>query len=228
VDKRALVIAAHPDDPEFGVGGTAALWTSEGWEFHYLIVTDGSKGSRDPGQNQEQLVARRQEEQRKAAAVLGVASVAFLGATDGEVQPTRGLLGQVVAAVRRLKPFAVFSHCPEHLEYRRAHGTARIAHRDHRTTGQLALDAVYPAARDPHNFPEQGLDVHKVAEVYLWGSREADFRVDVTDTFDRKVAALREHVSQVPVHPSWGDEIRSRWAEDGRCYEYFQRILVPA
>ncbi len=228
MEKRALVIAAHPDDPEFGVGGTAALWTSQGWEFHYLIVTDGSKGSRDPGQNQEQLVALRQAEQRKAAAALGVAGVSFLGATDGEVEATRPLLGQVVAHIRRLQPFAVFTHCPEHLEYRRPGGDARIAHRDHRTTGQLALDAVYPAVRDPHNFPEQGLEVHKVPEVYLWGSRDADFRVDVTEVFDRKLEALRHHASQFPVHPSWGEQIRSRWAENGRYYEHFQRILVPA
>lgn len=228
MDKRALVIAAHPDDPEFGAGGTAALWTSEGWEFHYLVVTDGSKGSRDPGQNQEQLVALRQQEQRHAADALGVKSVSFLGATDGEVEPTRALLGQIVAAVRRLKPYAVFSHCPDHLEYRRPHGTARIAHRDHRTTGQLALDAVYPAARDPHNFPEQGLEVHKVAEVYLWGSREADFAVDVTETFEKKLHALHQHHSQFPVHPSWGEQIKQRWAEDGRYFEHFQRILVPA
>lgn len=228
MNKRALVIAAHPDDPEFGAGGTVALWVSKGWEFHFLIVTDGSKGSRDPGQNQEQLVALRQEEQKKAAAVLGAKGVSFLGATDGEVEATRAMLGQVVAAVRRLKPQAVFTHCPEHLEYRRPGGEARIAHRDHRTTGQLALDAVYPAARDPHNFPEQGLEVHKVAEVYLWGARNADFQVDVTDHFDQKLDALREHKSQFPVHPSWGEQIKQRWAEDGRYLEYFQRILVPA
>ena len=228
MEKRALVIAAHPDDPEFGMGGTAALWTSQGWEMHYLIVTDGSKGTRDLSQNQDDLRSLRQAEQRAAAAVAGVKSVSFLGAVDGEVELSRTWLGKVVEVIRRLKPSVVFTHAPEPIEYRRPGGTPRAGHRDHRTTGQLTLDACYPAVRDPHNFPEQGLEVHKVPEVYLWGSRDADFRVDVTEVFDRKLEALRHHASQFPVHPSWGEQIRSRWAENGRYYEHFQRILVPA
>ena len=229
-EKLALVVAAHPDDPEFGAGGTVALWARDGWRIHYLIVTDGHKGSSNPDTDSTLLVQKRQEEQRDAAQLLGVHGVRFLHFPDGEVELNRQLLGAIVEEIRRLQPQAVFTHCPEPLEYRRPGGEARIGHRDHRTVGQATLDAIYPAARDPLNFPDhlkRGLQPHKVQDVYLWGSRDADMRVDVTSTFDLKLEAIQRHRSQVPQTKEWADWLRARWSEGSSYSEFFQFIHMP-
>lgn len=231
MQKVALVVAAHPDDPEFGMGGTTALWVSQGWRFHYLIVTDGSKGSADGDRDQMELMRTRQGEQRKAAQLLGVESVTFLGFPDGEVALDRRLLGKIVEHIRHLQPHAVFSHSPESFEYRRPGTPARIAHRDHRVVGQAVLDAVYPAARDPHNFPEHrkaGLQPHNVAEVYLWGHPQAQERIDIQTTWERKLKSILAHESQVP--PERRDEqlFLQRWREESGIFEYFFHISVPS
>lgn len=229
VNKLALVIGAHPDDPEFGAGGTIALWGQQGWQFHYLIVTDGSKGTSDPRQDGQQLVQRRQDEQRAAARQLGVQEVRFLHFHDGEVEASQLLLSQLVRELRRLRPRAVFTHNPEALEYRKPGGRPHIAHRDHRAVGHSVLDAVYPAARDPHYFPEhgrEGLLPHKVRDVYLWGSGQADLRVDVRATFGLKLEAIRCHGSQIPAdHPRLLKAER-RWQEGRAFYEYFRHVRV--
>src|SRR3990170_7743935 len=111
--RRALVVAAHPDDPDFGAGGTAALWSDDGWEFYYLVCTNGAKGSSDPTMDPEQLVALRRQEQRAAAQRLGVKDVFFLDYEDGELTYSRQLVGDVVRYIRLLKPYAVFTHDPE-------------------------------------------------------------------------------------------------------------------
>ena len=224
--KSALVIGAHPDDPEFGAGGTVAAWGDKGWEFHYLIVTDGSKGTPDATQEPRLLIQKRQQEQQDAARLLGVKSVEFLGLPDGEVQPDQHLLEKLVAILRKRKPYAVFTHNPEPLEYRRPGGTPHIAHRDHRAVGQTVLDAVYPVARDPHYFPAHhaaGLTPHKVREVYLWGSPRANVRVDVRHTLQRKLDAIVQHASQIAAdHPRI---LKSR--QTGRpAFEYFQRLRI--
>ena len=223
--KVALVIAAHPDDPEFGLGGTVALWSQEGWDFHFLIVTDGSKGTPDPHCDALALVNQRQQEQREAARILGAHSVSFLGHIDGEVVAGRELLGQMVGHIRQLRPDAVFAHSPEALEYRRPGGPPHIAHRDHRVCGQTALDAVYPAARDPHNFP--GAEPHKVPLVFLWGHPQADTAVEITSVWERKVQALQAHASQVPGGEAWPQRLRERCLEGQSIYEYFLKIQVP-
>jgi len=193
-ERRALVIAAHPDDAEFCCAGTAALWIRNGWEFHYLICSDGSKGTDDPHLSRERLSAIRQQEQRAAAAVLGVKEVSFLNYQDGEIVYQRELLGEIVRHIRRVRPHVVFTHEPVHIV-----GNRHLNHPDHRTVGTLALDAVYPTAGNRPSFPEhaeEGLEPHRVKELYLWTSDEPNFRVDITDVVDVKFRALARHRSQ--------------------------------
>jgi LmbE family N-acetylglucosaminyl deacetylase len=222
--RRALVVAAHPDDADFGAAGTAYLWSRLGWEFYYLVCTNGAKGSDDASLTSVQLVEMRRQEQRDAAALLGVRDVFFLDYEDGELTPSRALLGDVVGHIRRLRPDAVFTHDPESIIVR----DSFINHSDHRTTGTVAVDAVYPAARDRLNFPEQvaaGLQPHKVSALYIWGSERANFEVDITEVFDRKLEALRAHKSQFG--PDFIDSLRERWrAADGRYVEAFRRVLL--
>lgn len=149
-ERRALVIAAHPDDADFGAAGTAALWTREGWEFTYLVCTNGAKGSDDESMTPAQLIRMRRDEQRAAAKVLGVKDVMFLDYEDGELTPSRDFLGDVVKAIRTVRPTAVFTHDPEAVIV----NNAFVNHSDHRATGLTAIDAIYPAARDRMNFPE--------------------------------------------------------------------------
>ena len=227
--KRALVIGAHPDDPEFGAGGTVAAWGEKGWEFHYLIVTDGCKGTSDAGQDSQLLVEQRQREQRQAAAVLGVHSVEFLGMPDGELHADQNLLEKLVAVLRRTRPYAVFTHNPEPLEFRKPGGRAHIAHRDHRAVGQSVLDAVYPAARDPHYFPAHhaaGWAAHKVREVFLWGSSAADLKVDIRHTMGRKLDAIVQHKSQIPADHPRILRARGRHQEGRPFYEYFRHLRI--
>ena len=223
--RRALVVAAHPDDADFGAAGTAYLWSRQGWEFYYLVCTDGSKGSDDPALAPHQLVELRREEQRQAARFLGVKDVYFLDYVDGELVHGRDLLGDVVRVVRAVKPHAVFTHDPESVIV----GDAFVNHSDHRVTGLVAIDAVYPAARDRLNFPEQiaaGLQPHKVNEVYIWGSERSNFDVDITDALQTKIDALLLHRSQFA-----GDDlirrIMERWRNhDGRYVESFRRVQM--
>jgi len=224
--KRALVIAAHPDDSEFGCAGTAALWIRDGWEFHYLICSDGSKGTDDPQLSRERLAAIRQEEQRAAAAVLGVKDVSFLNYQDGEIIYQRELLGEIVRFIRRVRPHAVFTHEPVHIVR-----NMYLNHPDHRTIGTLALDAVYPIARNRPSFPEhaeEGLEPHRVKELYLWTSNDPNFSVDITDVVDLKFQALMRHRSQFADIEERMKAWRQRWAdEEGRFKEYFRHIELP-
>ena len=173
--RRALVIAAHPDDADFGAGGTAALLAGAGWEVRYLVVTDGSKGSDDPAFTPETLVAAREHEQREAARILGVGSVVFLGYTDGELVYSRELLGAVTREIRAFQPFAVYTHDPEPVII----SNSFVNHNDHRISGLAAVDAVYPTARDRLNFPEQiegGLPTPQGARALPLGRERADRR----------------------------------------------------
>jgi len=222
--KRALVIAAHPDDADFGAAGTAYLWTQAGWEFYYLVCTDGSKGSEDESITAAQLVEMRRQEQRDAAKILGVKDVFFLDYVDGELTQSRQFLGDVVRIIRSVRPDAVFTHDPETVIVR----DSFINHSDHRITGLTAVDAVYPAARDRLNFPEQvaaGLAPHKVRQVYIWGSERANFEVDITEVIDVKLQALAAHRSQ------FGEDfvrtVLERWrTPEGRFVESFRRVTM--
>jgi LmbE family N-acetylglucosaminyl deacetylase len=193
--ERVLVVAAHPDDIEFGAAGTVARWISEGARVRYLLVTRGDKGSDDPAADPEQLAVRREAEQRAAAAEIGVEGVDFLGEPDGQVEPSLRLRERVTYAIRRFRPEVVMSHDPTVLFV----NNEWVNHPDHRAVGAVTVDAVFPTARDPLNFREhldEGLGPWKVAELFLWSTNEANQLVDIGTTLDHKIAALRHHASQ--------------------------------
>ena len=224
--RRALVIAAHPDDADFGAAGSAALLAQAGWTVRYLVATDGSKGSDDAAYTPERLVAARAQEQRDAATILGVADVRFLGFTDGELVYSRALLGAITREIREFRPFAVYTHDPEPVIIR----DSFVNHSDHRVTGLATVDAVYPTARDRLNFPEQiaaGLAPHKVRELYLWGANQPNYHADVTAVLDAKLAALLAHTSQFPSDDEFIETMQARWRdEDGRSREDFRRVVL--
>lgn len=224
--RRALVVAAHPDDSEFGAAGTAHLWTQDGWEFYYLILTDGSKGSEDPEMTPARLTPLRREEQRDAARVLGVKEVFFLDYVDGELRYQPDLMREVVRYIRKLRPYAVFTHDPNQIVH-----NLFINHPDHRCAGEVALDAVYPMARNRPSFPEllaEGLEPHSVKEVYLWTASEINFEVDITDALELKFEALRQHRSQMGEMEGMEERLKQYWsAANGRYVERFRRIVLP-
>ncbi len=218
--KRALIILAHPDDPEFGAGGTIARWTDEGVVVGYVIVTDGSKGSADPEMTPFRLVAIREEEQRAAAARLGVTEITFLGFIDGEITPDLHLRHAITREIRAFRPDIVVTHDPASLYWDNF-----INHPDHRAVGQATLDAIYPTARDRLNAPhllEQGLHPHIVRQIYLTGPYQPDTYSDISATIDRKLAALREHKSQIADMDAMEKRLRDRYAgfAEGRGMAY--------
>jgi LmbE family N-acetylglucosaminyl deacetylase len=193
---RAMVIVAHPDDPEFFCGGTIALWCANGTEMNYLILTNGNKGSDDPDMTPEKLAAIRKEEQQAAADILGIKKVIYFEERDGELQHTLGLRQRVVAEIRRHKPDVVITLDPS----RYFAGDRYINHADHRAAGEVAIDAVFPAARNRMYHPELldlGLEPHTVKAVYLTGAEQPNRWIDITEVFDIKIEAIRCHVSQV-------------------------------
>lgn len=187
VPRAALAIGAHPDDIEFGAGGTLAKWSAAGCTVSHLVCTDGAKGTWDPHADVARLVATRQDEARAAAAALGsTGEVVFLGWPDGELEAGLRQRWEVAYWVRRLRPEVVLGHDP----WRRYR-----LHPDHRNAGFLACDGIV-AARDPHFFPEQGEPAHRPEALLLWEADEPDHVEDVTATLDRKLAALEAHESQ--------------------------------
>ena len=208
VPARALAVGAHPDDIEFGCGGTLAKWAAAGCEIHHLVCTDGSKGSWDPDADTKALVTTRQEEQRAAAHALGGrADVVFLGYVDGELESGLTQRAQVAYWIRATKPDVVLGHDP----WRRYR-----LHPDHRNAGFLVTDGIV-AARDPHFFPEQDVAPHRPTQLLLWEADEPDHAEDVADFVDAKLEALFAHRSQFrsTMHiddPDAGDE-RSAFAE---------------
>ena len=226
--ERVMVITAHPDDSEFGAGGTVAKMVREGREVTYVIVTNGNKGSGDRAMTPERLATIREEEQRSAARVLGVERVIFLGYEDGEVEDTRALRLDVTRQMRRWRPDLVIAQNP-HRTY-----NLYASHRDHRITAGVVLDCVYPLARDHMSFPElmPEFEPHKVREVYLMQWENPHIVVDITTTMDLKLKALACHASQIPDFPAVESRVRERSAEIGapKGYAYaeaFDRILMP-
>ena len=185
----ALAIGAHPDDVEFGCGGTLAKWAAQGCMIHHLVLTDGAKGTWDPRADLTALAARRQVEQREAAARLAgstAGEVVFLGYVDGELDSDLATRSRVARVIRELHPDVVLGHDPWK-RYR--------LHPDHRHAGLLACEAVV-AARDPHFFPEHGLPHHRPANLLLWEAEVPDHAEDVTATVAVKLHALEAHASQ--------------------------------
>ena len=190
-----VAVAAHPDDVEGWCAGTLARAIDAGATVRVLLVTSGDKGSADPAADPAAVAARREQEALEAARRLGFSEVAFLRHPDGEVEDTRALRAELVAWIRRWRPTVLFTHDPERPV------PPYLAHRDHRIVGRVALDAVYPFARDPLTFPEQlrdGLQPHAVGEVWLFASAVATAYVDIAAGFERKIAARLAHESQTP------------------------------
>jgi LmbE family N-acetylglucosaminyl deacetylase len=232
VPDRAMVIFAHPDDAEIGSGGVIGKWVAAGCEVTYVLCTNGSAGTADRSLTPEQLAERRAAEQRAAADFMGVKHVVMLGYPDGGLEDTREFLGDVVRALRQYRPHTVFVHDPYRIK--------GFQHRDHRKAGLTTTDAVYPFARDHLHFAEhitnEGLEPHKVRELWYWGADEPEIIVDVSESIDRQIAALVRHESQVPgfnVPPgeTIGARVKKNAAELARPYSFqygaaFRRLIA--
>lgn len=209
--RRALLIVAHPDDAEFWAGGTIAAWTDSGVEVSYLILTDGEAGGFDHAVPRSEIPRIRRAEQERAAGVLGVRDVRFLGLSEGSLsRPDQRLHQELVREIRQTRPDRIITWSPEWNWQR-----FRSCHPDHLATGTLALQAVYPDAGNPFALPflmEEGLQPWTVEEIWLINSPRVDHYVDITDTFDRKVAAVRAHASQAGHHEDLHSYLRERIA----------------
>jgi LmbE family N-acetylglucosaminyl deacetylase len=224
-----LVISPHPDDAEFGAAGTVAKFSRQGKKVIYIICTNGDKGTNDPALTPQELAVLREKEQLAAAEILGVHQVVFLRFPDQQIEDTPEFRREIVRQIRIFRPEIIITADP----YRRY-----IWHRDHRIVGQVVLDAVFPYARDIWSFPElleEGLQPHKVKEIWLWAPEEKDinWRVDITETFELKLKALRCHQSQIK--EPWVKEMQ-KWlcqrakemaeGEDFACAEAFHRVEI--
>jgi LmbE family N-acetylglucosaminyl deacetylase len=208
-ETRVLLVMAHPDDPEFSCGGTLAKWAREGKAIRYLLLTCGDKGSDSPDVTPEMLCADRQAEQRAAAAIIGAKDVVFLNNHDGELANTPEVRRDIVREIRRWKPDIIVTNDPT--TYFRMN--SYINHADHRAAGATTLDAVFPAAGNRMYFPEllhEDLNPYSPKEVWLSGTNEPNMWVDVTDTLDTKLAALKEHKSQIKEPEEMDKRMRER------------------
>ena len=194
--RRGMVIVAHADDAEYGCAGTVAKWCREGMEVVYVICTDGSKGSSDPEMSPDRLAEIRRSEQLAAGKVLGLKEVVFLRYEDSMLQPGLDLRKDIVRQIRRHKPDILI--CPSPV--RNLTGKGYIGHPDHLAVGEATMAAVFPASRDRMTFPElleEGLEPHKVREVLVLDNHEPDKCIDVSETIEQAIEALKQHVSQV-------------------------------
>lgn len=210
IPESALVIVAHPDDAEFTMAGTIAAWTQAGCRLVYVLCTDGNAGSHVEGMTAERLSEIRRAEQRDACAVLGVDEVVFLGYDDGRLEATLELRRELVKLIREHRPQVVLTGDPTRMFV----GDRYINHPDHRAAATAAVDAVAPAAGMPLLWPELGAP-HKVQQVYIYGYHTPNTWIDIADTIEQKIEALRKHHSQVGDRDI-SDHIRSRAAETGR------------
>jgi len=226
---RVMFIAAHPDDPDFLAGGTVGRLAKEGREVAYVILTNGNKGSGNRSVTSEQLASIRAEEQRRAAQVLGVGDVEFLGYEDGELEDTRDLRRDVTREIRRWRPNLIITLNP-HRTYNNFPGW----HRDHRVTGRVVLDCVYPLARDHLAFPElpREYEPHSVREVHVIQWEQPRLVIDISETMELKLEAIRCHASQIGDFKDFEARMRNRAAilgqDKGYSYaEGFDQIVVP-
>lgn len=210
VPARALVVYAHPDDPEVSCGGTIARWAAAGCEVHVVICAAGDKGSSDPAADPDELADRRALEVEAAAGVLGVRAHHLLRYPDGEIDNTMALRATLVALVRQVRPEVVVCPDPTAVFF----GSSYFNHRDHREVGWATLDAVAPAAGNPHYFPQAG-PAHLVDAVYLSGTLEPDLWVEITTTIEVKAQALLCHATQLGETAEWLRQVVHQRAEEG-------------
>ena len=211
---RILVISAHPDDVDFGAAGTVARWTDAGIEVVYCVVTDGDAGGFDPAVPRSEIAGIRRTEQLAAAATVGVSDVTFLGYPDGRLVSSIELRRDISRVIRRVRPDRVVAPSPDR-NWERIYAS----HPDHLAAGDATVSAVYPDSRNPFAHPEllaEGYEPHTVGQLWLMAASTRNRFVDVTDTFDKKIAALRCHVSQLPDPEGIEDRIRSWLALSAR------------
>ncbi len=209
---RVLVVAAHPDDPEFACGASVAKLASEGSEVFYVVCTDGCQGGEDPSVPDAELTAVRYAEQRAAADVLGVRDVTFLGFRDGSLTADLELRRAIAREIRRIRPDLVLTHMP----VREMGVDVTDSHPDHIAAGEATLAAVYPDARSPRAFPEllaEGLEAHRVPEVWLSGLEQADLFVDATAHVEQAIEAILCHRSQFD-RPGLEPDAPRRWVTE--------------
>jgi LmbE family N-acetylglucosaminyl deacetylase len=211
--KRALIIGAHPDDNEFGAGGTIAGLILRGWEVTYIICTNGNKGTKDPALSTFQLAEIREAEQLAAANVLGAKKVIFLRNNDGEIEQSTALRAELALYIRYLKPHYVFTHDPwKHYMF----------HPDHRVVGFATIDAVV-SARDHLFMPglgQIGIGVWRPETLFLWSAEQPDHIEDISETLELKIASLHEHHTQLDGSTGWEARVRERNAELGKQHGF--------
>jgi len=224
IPESAMVIVAHPDDAEFTMAGTVAAWSKAGCRVTYVVCTDGNAGSHEPGMTKDKLAQIRRAEQRAACTTLGVKDVVFLGYDDGKLQPTLRLRRELVRVIRQYKPEAVITGDPTMLFA----GDGYINHPDHRAAAQAALDAVAPACDLPLLWPEAG-PPHRVRQVYVHGNGRPNLWVDISETIEQKIAALKQHASQMgdwdptEMIKEWGAAVGK---EKGMVYAESYRVIT--
>ena len=226
--KRVLVVMAHPDDCDFGAGGTIAQWSAKGIHVSYCIITNGDQGGEESGIPLEEMAQVRQKEQRDAGAALGVTDITYLNYRDGWLMPSIELRKDIVKAIRIAKPDRLVCQSPE-----RNYERVFASHPDHLAAGETAVQAVYPDARNPFAFTDlkaAGFEPWRVREVWMTGTPNPNHFVDITETFDKKIAALHAHVSQT-AHNKELEKMVREWGERnaqvnglpaGRVAEIFQ------
>lgn len=226
----AMCVVAHPDDAEFMFAGTVAKWARTGTDVTYVVVTKGDKGSADPEMTPARLTAIREQEQRDAAAVLGVRTCVFLGYEDGYLQPTLALRRDITRIIRQYRPEVLMTFDPE----TRFFGGIYPNHPDHRAAGDAAIDAMFPSARDRLTFPEllaDGLEPHNVRELWLGSSLQPDTFVDIGDVLDLKRRAMLAHPSQFSEDMTGFATQMARMQAAGQPFDYaeaYRRIVLDA
>lgn len=230
---RSLIVVAHPDDAEFWAGGTIARWADTGVAVSYLVLTDGDGGGFDASVPRADIPGIRQDEQRMAATVLGSSDVRFFSWGEGAIVSDQRARYEVVRVIRQVRPQRVLTWSPE-WNWQRFRTSCHI---DHRATGELALTSIFPDAGNPFAHPslrkEEGLEPWWVPEIWLLNSPQPNHYVDITETFDRKITALRAHRSQTGHRDKLVEEMRERIApnaaaaglHEGRLAEAFQVVL---
>ncbi|TDW15413.1 PIG-L deacetylase family protein [Kribbella kalugense] len=205
--ERVLVVVAHPDDIDFGGAGTVAVWTKAGIEVHYCIVTDGQAGGFEPDRDRADIPAVRQAEQTAAADHVGVHDLHFLGYQDGSVEPTAELVRDISQVIRKVRPQRLLTQSPE-----RVWSRLQVSHPDHLATAEATVRAFYPAAGNPYAYTDLDEDAWDVGELWMMDHPESNHYVDITDTFDQKMAALMSHTSQHRDPDGLRDGIRANFA----------------
>ena len=230
IPKTAMVVVAHPDDAEFMAAGTVAKWTRAGSTVTYVIVTKGDKGTDDENMTPSQLAQTREHEQRAAGKVLGVTNFVFMGYPDGYLQHTLELRRDLARVIRTYRPEVVICFDPTN----RFLSDNYVNHPDHRASGDATIDAVFPSARDRLTFPEllaDGLEPHKVAQLWLGASGQPNLSIDIADTLELKCKALLAHPSQLGEDVIEFARQLARWGAEGQDFEFgesFRRFVLES